>query len=420
MNWVLTDEHLDVETELALGFLDYLMLGTNASPLRKAMNDSGLGAAVIGGGIDDELKQPIFGLGLKGVDPANVDKVWHGFTQCGSVARVRKHVLSTVMPSRPPAGPFTCCKVPVTKPGLCGRLLLCLYACHIPILVYCCCAQVEELVLSKLQELAKQGFSASATEAALNTIEFSLRENNTGSFPRGLSMMLRSVGAWIYDRDPFQPIQVGCVWGSVGWKCVSQGGARMLCITHTWVKAMDLPSLGSSALTPVVPLHFVMRYAVCKTNLLNRCRARNAMALRLPSAILHVHGKVERYQSNVLGRGPPCPPIHLLDLGCLKPFVYMCLIHGRPCPCCAVGGGSEQLQDQAGFWRGRVHPPHQQVHPQQPAQVRTSVLGGCTRGGVGKQGSFTCGRCTGWDAEWAITAAEINGWRINAGWCRNS
>lgn len=108
----------------------------------------------------------------------------------------------------------------MTKPGLSGRLLLCLYACHEPILVYCCCAQVEELVLSKLQELAKQGFSASATEAALNTIEFSLRENNTGSFPRGLSMMLRSVGAWIYDRDPFQPIQVGSVWGSVGWKGV--------------------------------------------------------------------------------------------------------------------------------------------------------------------------------------------------------
>ena len=44
-------------------------------PFLQALNDSGLGAAVIGGGIDDELKQPIFGLGLKGVDPANVEKV---------------------------------------------------------------------------------------------------------------------------------------------------------------------------------------------------------------------------------------------------------------------------------------------------------------------------------------------------------
>ena len=36
----------------------------------------------------------------------------------------------------------------------------------------------------------------------------SLRENNTGSFPRGLSLMLRAVGAWIYDRDPLTPLQV--------------------------------------------------------------------------------------------------------------------------------------------------------------------------------------------------------------------
>ena len=65
VNWVLAEEHLDTETELALGFLDYLMLGTSAAPLRKALNDSGLGAAIVGGGIDDELKQPIFSLGLK-------------------------------------------------------------------------------------------------------------------------------------------------------------------------------------------------------------------------------------------------------------------------------------------------------------------------------------------------------------------
>lgn len=50
---------------------------------------------------------------------------------------------------------------------------------------------IEPLVLAKLQELATQGFSQSQVEAAINTIEFSLRENNTGRFPRGLSLMLR-------------------------------------------------------------------------------------------------------------------------------------------------------------------------------------------------------------------------------------
>lgn len=67
---------------------------------------------------------------------------------------------------------------------------------------------VEKLILDKLAELAKSGFSEGAVEAAINTIEFSLRENNTGSFPRGLSLMLRAMGAWIYDRDPYTPIQV--------------------------------------------------------------------------------------------------------------------------------------------------------------------------------------------------------------------
>jgi presequence protease len=156
VNWVLTDASLDVETELALGFLDYLLLGTSAAPLKKALNDSRLGSALVGGGIDDELKQPIFCVGLKGVEPADADKV-------------------------------------------------------------------QALVLDKLAELEKEGFSASAVEAAINTIEFSLRENNTGSFPRGLSLMLRAVGAWIYDRDPYVPIQWEDALSSFKTKLDKQG-----------------------------------------------------------------------------------------------------------------------------------------------------------------------------------------------------
>ncbi len=48
LNWLLSEEHMDLETELAWGFLDYLLLGTSAAPLRKALNDSGLGEALIG------------------------------------------------------------------------------------------------------------------------------------------------------------------------------------------------------------------------------------------------------------------------------------------------------------------------------------------------------------------------------------
>ncbi|KAF6139096.1 hypothetical protein GIB67_010822 [Kingdonia uniflora] len=140
LNWLLSDKPLDLETELALGFLDHLMLGTPASPLRRILLESGLGDAIVGGGVEDELLQPQFSIGLKGVSEEDIQKV-------------------------------------------------------------------EELVMSTLKKLAEEGFDTDAVEASMNTIEFSLRENNTGSFPRGLSLMLRSIGKWIYDMDPFEPLK---------------------------------------------------------------------------------------------------------------------------------------------------------------------------------------------------------------------
>jgi len=140
VNWVLAPDALSVADELEVGFLDYLLLGTSAAPLRKALNDAGLGEALIGGGLQDELRQAIFSVGLKGVAPGGADAV-------------------------------------------------------------------EKLVLDTLTRLATDGFPDAAVEAAVNTIEFSLRENNTGSFPRGLSLMLRAAPAWIYGRDPVRPLQ---------------------------------------------------------------------------------------------------------------------------------------------------------------------------------------------------------------------
>jgi len=41
---------------------------------------------------------------------------------------------------------------------------------------------------------------------ALNTVEFRLRENNTGAFPRGIVFMLRALGSWLHGRDPVSPL----------------------------------------------------------------------------------------------------------------------------------------------------------------------------------------------------------------------
>jgi len=67
-------------------------------------------------------------------------------------------------------------------------------------------AKVENLILETLTHLTRSGIDPKTTEAALNTIEFRLRENNTGSFPRGLSLMLRALTTWLYDGDPLSPL----------------------------------------------------------------------------------------------------------------------------------------------------------------------------------------------------------------------
>jgi Zn-dependent M16 (insulinase) family peptidase len=138
VNWML-DEIGDIETDLGLGILSYILLGTPASPLRKALIDSGLGEDVTGAGLVDSLRQMMFSTGLKGIDAGDADAV-------------------------------------------------------------------EALILSTLGALARDGIDPQTVEAALNTVEFSLRENNTGSFPRGIAVMLRALNTWLYDRDPLEPL----------------------------------------------------------------------------------------------------------------------------------------------------------------------------------------------------------------------
>ena len=38
------------------------------------------------------------------------------------------------------------------------------------------------------------------------TFEFSLRERNTGRFPRGLALMLHALTYWLHGRDPLAPL----------------------------------------------------------------------------------------------------------------------------------------------------------------------------------------------------------------------
>lgn len=139
LNWLLP-ENDNRDVAMGLSALSYSLLGTPASPLRKALTESGLGEDVTGGGLGTFLRQMTFSVGMKGVADADVDRV-------------------------------------------------------------------ETLILDTLRELATEGLDPNTVEASINTIEFSLRENNTGSYPRGLSLMMRALSTWLYGRDPLMTLR---------------------------------------------------------------------------------------------------------------------------------------------------------------------------------------------------------------------
>ncbi len=66
--------------------------------------------------------------------------------------------------------------------------------------------RVEKLIIDTAADIAIHGVDPDNIAAAINTIEFRLRENNTGSFPRGLVVMLRALDFWLYDKDPLSPL----------------------------------------------------------------------------------------------------------------------------------------------------------------------------------------------------------------------
>jgi presequence protease len=137
VNWMLA-EIGDVERDLGLAMLNHILSGTPASPLRKALMDSGLGEEA-GGSFDEGLRQSIMTVGMRGIDADNAQRI-------------------------------------------------------------------EDLVLATLRRLAEDGIDPGTVEASLNTFEFSLRERNTGSFPRGLALMLHALNYWLHSRDPLAPL----------------------------------------------------------------------------------------------------------------------------------------------------------------------------------------------------------------------
>lgn len=64
----------------------------------------------------------------------------------------------------------------------------------------------EDLIIGTLGRLTRDGIDPQTIEAAVNTVEFQLRENNTGSYPRGLAVLIRALDTWLYGDDPLAPL----------------------------------------------------------------------------------------------------------------------------------------------------------------------------------------------------------------------
>lgn len=65
-------------------------------------------------------------------------------------------------------------------------------------------AAVETLIFDTLRGLAAQGIDPRTVAASMNTVEFRLRERNTGGFPRGIALFFAALTTWLYDRDPLE------------------------------------------------------------------------------------------------------------------------------------------------------------------------------------------------------------------------
>lgn len=142
LNWLIQPsvDQIDPAEALTLSVLNHILLSTSSSPLRKALTDSQLGEDVVGGGLETDLRQMMFSVGLKGMKEDAVPKM-------------------------------------------------------------------NKVIFDVFNDVRDKGIPSGLVDASLNTIEFQLRENNTGSFPKGLSLMLRSMTTWLHDADPLVPLK---------------------------------------------------------------------------------------------------------------------------------------------------------------------------------------------------------------------
>jgi len=130
---------LEHETCLGIYILNRILLETEASPLKKALIDAGIGRE-INGYFDNDIKQPVLSIIVKQANEEDRE-----------------------------------------------RLL--------------------QIVDQTLNKIVTGGLDRKLVAAAINNIEFQLREADFQSFPRGLVYTIQAMASWLHDGDPLTPLR---------------------------------------------------------------------------------------------------------------------------------------------------------------------------------------------------------------------
>ncbi len=92
--------------------------------------------------------------------------------------------------------------------------------------------KAERLIFDTLDQLARDGLDPDTVTASLNTVEFRLREKNTGRFPRGLAMMLSALSTWLYDGDPIAALAFEQPLNAIKVKATNAHSFESLLVDH--------------------------------------------------------------------------------------------------------------------------------------------------------------------------------------------
>ncbi len=138
----LTCDIRDTFEVLVLSILEQVLLGNAASPLRKALMDSGLGSTLSdGSGYDADNRDTLFACGLKD-----------------------------------------------TAESAAG--------------------EIERIIISVLEQSARDGLAPELIESAIHQIEFHRKEVTNTPYPYGIKLLLRVVGSWLHGGDPERILQL--------------------------------------------------------------------------------------------------------------------------------------------------------------------------------------------------------------------